>query len=297
MKTKALLTLLVAGTLATGHAYALADNETASTSDPSATEVRVHDPAAVKAAVESAFKDAPVMSAIAECESKYRQYTDAGNVLRGGYGNTMIGIFQFNGPVHASFAKSIGFDIETVEGNIGYAKYVYGISGTDPWISSFGCWGKRTSQTASEGSKPSDFDADLSFGQTHPQVRLLQELLNRAGFAVSDEGPGSPGNETTMFGNLTRVAVRKFQCDKLDICSGDEYSTGYGFVDAMTRKVLQDEKVPARKAKKAPAEKPSAKSSKSTGSDAEAADLQTQIAKLLELVAELQRQIEALSRT
>lgn len=42
-----------------------------------------HDPSVVKAAVESAFPNARVMTAIAECESNFRQYADSGNPLRG----------------------------------------------------------------------------------------------------------------------------------------------------------------------------------------------------------------------
>src|SRR3989344_120688 len=42
-------------------------------------------------------------------------------------------------------------------------------------------------------------------------VRALQQFLNPNGFRVTESGPGSPGNETIMFGGLTRAALAAFQ--------------------------------------------------------------------------------------
>lgn len=42
-------------------------------------------------------------------------------------------------------------------------------------------------------------------------IKKLQILLNALGFTVSEKGPGSPGNETDVFGPLTRSALIKFQ--------------------------------------------------------------------------------------
>jgi peptidoglycan hydrolase-like protein with peptidoglycan-binding domain len=55
------------------------------------------------------------------------------------------------------------------------------------------------------------FLKDLSFGMTDPDVLLLQQFLNSHGYAVSQFGPGSPGNETTYFGPATQAALIKFQ--------------------------------------------------------------------------------------
>lgn len=52
---------------------------------------------------------------------------------------------------------------------------------------------------------------DLKIGDTGNDVKVLQMVLNLLGYKVADEGPGSPGNETEMFGTLTRQAVIRFQ--------------------------------------------------------------------------------------
>jgi peptidoglycan hydrolase-like protein with peptidoglycan-binding domain len=42
-------------------------------------------------------------------------------------------------------------------------------------------------------------------------IKLLQQFLNTHGFQVAPSGPGSPGSETSIFGNKTYQAVIKFQ--------------------------------------------------------------------------------------
>lgn len=86
------------------------------------------------------FADIPVMIEIARCESKFRQFTDAGNVLRGGYDSQMVGIFQIYEEVHTAQANALGYDITTVEGNLAYARYLYEESGTEPWNAARSCW-------------------------------------------------------------------------------------------------------------------------------------------------------------
>lgn len=44
---------------------------------------------------------------------------------------------------------------------------------------------------------------------------------------------------TGYFGPLTRATVRRFQCEKLSICAGSEYESGYGFVGRLTRAAIQ----------------------------------------------------------
>lgn len=51
----------------------------------------------------------------------------------------------------------------------------------------------------------------LNPGVFHPDVLNLQKLLNRLGFVVASSGLGSPGNETTFYGNATRMALSRFQ--------------------------------------------------------------------------------------
>jgi hypothetical protein len=87
----------------------------------------------VEKLVREYFVDVPVMIEIARCESNFRQFTDGGTVFRGGVGGGMIGVFQFYEAIHKTPALARGFDLATLEGNIGYAQHVYKQSGTQPW--------------------------------------------------------------------------------------------------------------------------------------------------------------------
>ncbi len=192
----------------------------------------------VESAVRAEFaEDAPIMIDIARCESKHRQYTDAGNPLYGGYQGRMVGIFQVYSDIHLSYAASLGMDVESVEGNIDYARHLYDREGTRPWLSSMSCWGKEVTAGA-QAISPDVLSMNLSMGMEHPQVYLLQKTLNAKGYVIASDGPGSPGNETQKFGALTRAAVKKFQCAAMQICDGDEHTNGYGFVGAKTRAAL-----------------------------------------------------------
>lgn len=56
------------------------------------------------------------------------------------------------------------------------------------------------------------FDKDLYLGINDPQVKQLQQFLNRdPRTRLADQGPGSPGQETSYFGPITRNAVMRFQ--------------------------------------------------------------------------------------
>ena len=94
------------------------------------------------------FKDLPVMIEIARCESEFRQYVDSGAVLRGGSAGGMIGIFQFFESVHTVPAKALGFDLATVDGNLGYARHLYEAQGTTPWNPAKSCWDKAPTKTS-----------------------------------------------------------------------------------------------------------------------------------------------------
>jgi len=101
----------------------------------STTSNSIQTPAQTEKRVREYFADIPVMIEIARCESKFRQFTDAGNVLRGGGSGGMIGIFQFYELIHKTAALALGFDLDTVDGNLGYARHLYDQSGTTPWVS------------------------------------------------------------------------------------------------------------------------------------------------------------------
>lgn len=204
---------------------------TATTTSPTTTPVTPPTNVDVEAKVRAYFADVPIMAAIAKCESEFRQYSGSGS-LHGGAGNAMIGVFQIHSGVHQDFAKTKGMDIETLDGNLAYARYLYANEGTTPWLSSSSCW-KTTSASA-----PGTLTLNLSIGQENAEVLTLQKMLNAAGFTLAESGPGSPGNETSRFGALTKAAVRKFQCEAKVVCEGDEGSTGFGRVGPKTRAAL-----------------------------------------------------------
>lgn len=65
--------------------------------------------------------------------------------------------------------------------------------------------------TGTAAPHPFSFTRNLSLNQTGIDVKTLQQFLNTHGFIVASTGPGSPGNETTLFGARTYAALIKFQ--------------------------------------------------------------------------------------
>lgn len=187
--------------------------------------------AETEAAVRAYFVDTPAMIAIAQCESGFRQFNNNGTPLVGN--NLYVGVFQIDEKIHTARAQDLGLDLNTVDGNLGYAKHLYEQAGTKPWA---GCV-KNPNSIAATKLSPT-LTRNLKMGITNPQVVALQQLLNNAGFIIAKSGPGSPGNETTTFGSLTRAAVRRFQCEKNIVCQGSETTTGYGLVGPRTRALL-----------------------------------------------------------
>src|SRR6185436_1863122 len=89
--------------------------------------------AEIEIIVSIVFSSAPDMIAVARCESTFRQFADSGNVFRGH--DHYIGIFQIDENLHRAPALAMGYDIDTVVGNILYAKYMYDHQGgTRPWL-------------------------------------------------------------------------------------------------------------------------------------------------------------------
>ncbi|MCB9815689.1 TIGR03790 family protein [Candidatus Nomurabacteria bacterium] len=55
------------------------------------------------------------------------------------------------------------------------------------------------------------FYRDLKVDMEGPDVKCLQQYLNSNGFTITNDGPGSLGEETQYFGALTKTALIKFQ--------------------------------------------------------------------------------------
>ena len=130
----------------------------------------------VEETVREYFVDLPVMIEIARCESKFRQFADSGSALRGGMGGQMVGVFQFFDRYHTSSAHELGFDIETLEGNLGYARYTYERKGTSPWNSARACW-DITDLNAIEATVVSDADLRQQIGLLRQIIELLQTFI------------------------------------------------------------------------------------------------------------------------
>src|SRR3989344_6519852 len=78
----------------------------------------------------------------------------------------------------------------------------------------------------------------LTTGTTGTDVKNLQIFLNANGYAITQSGIGSKGNETNYFGTLTREALQKFQCARGIVCAGSPTSTGYGATGPKTRTAI-----------------------------------------------------------
>lgn len=75
--------------------------------------------------------------------------------------------------------------------------------------------GTNATGTNAEGTLMSgQFTRNLKIGDTGNDVLALQQLLNANGFPLAMSGPGSPGNETTYFGTLTRAALARWQASE-----------------------------------------------------------------------------------
>lgn len=78
------------------------------------------------------------------------------------------------------------------------------------------------------------FKTNLTIGSLGGEVKMLQEFLNAHGYVISASGAGSPGNETSFFGPLTRAAVMKYQKAK-------GITPAVGYFGAITRASVNSE--------------------------------------------------------
>jgi hypothetical protein len=118
---------------------------TASSSRPTAISREVTIPLSVATTeeyVRESFKETPILAEIARCESTFRQYDRSGQALRGMVNSDDIGVMQINKYYHEEDAKKLGLNIYTLQGNIEFAKVLYGKYGDKPWVHSSPCWKK-----------------------------------------------------------------------------------------------------------------------------------------------------------
>jgi peptidoglycan hydrolase-like protein with peptidoglycan-binding domain len=85
--------------------------------------------------------------------------------------------------------------------------------------------------TAAPGASHVSITRNHRLGDHSDDIRRLQQFFNTGGFPIADNGPGSPGHETTIFGTKTYQALKKFQ-----------HAHGLpatGFLGPLTRAALQ----------------------------------------------------------
>ena len=99
----------------------------------------------VEEVVDEYFKDTPILSKVAFCESRYRQFDANGSILRGNANSKDVGVMQINEDFHSLESQKLDMDIHTLEGNLKYAKHLYENEGLKPWLSSSKCWNKGQS--------------------------------------------------------------------------------------------------------------------------------------------------------
>ena len=100
----------------------------------------------VKKAVEKTYSDVPILIEVARCESRFRQTTPEGKILRGTVNKYDVGVMQINELYHEDKAKELGYDLYTLEGNLKYGRYLYDREGTRPWMASSACWSGTSDQ-------------------------------------------------------------------------------------------------------------------------------------------------------
>ncbi len=114
-----------------------------SDSSNTASVKAIEKPITLKAYVQNYFEETPILAKIAMCESSLKQFDKHGNVIRGKVDDADVGLMQINERYHGEMAEKMGLDLETIEGNLAYAKYLYDKEGTRPWNASKPCWSKK----------------------------------------------------------------------------------------------------------------------------------------------------------
>jgi hypothetical protein len=93
--------------------------------------------------VRAYFAKTPILAEIAFCESRFTHFTKTGEVVQGRQVPADTGVMQINKTYHLKTAQKLGINLDTLEGNLAYAKYLYDTQGVQPWSASQPCWGKH----------------------------------------------------------------------------------------------------------------------------------------------------------
>lgn len=88
------------------------------------------------------FADIPILADIAKCESRFRHVDKSGIVLKGEENTYDRGVMQINLLYHEKTAEKLGLDVQDLDDNVAYARYLYEKEGAKPWMSSSSCWAK-----------------------------------------------------------------------------------------------------------------------------------------------------------
>jgi hypothetical protein len=122
---------------------AVAINNNSTNNQNTQAVILTGDPKEVEKYIREKYADTPILIEIARCESTFRHEDKQGNVLRGKVDKADVGVMQINERYHLEKAKSLGFDLHTIQGNTAYAEYLYEKEGAKPWSASAKCWSKN----------------------------------------------------------------------------------------------------------------------------------------------------------
>lgn len=98
--------------------------------------------------------------------------------------------------------------------------------------STTGTTGQVTPATPATPAASGAFARDLTVGSSGEDVRALQVYLNTNGASIAVSGVGSPGNETNLFGALTKAALMRFQ-------TSVGLSPAVGYFGSLTRAYIE----------------------------------------------------------
>lgn len=98
---------------------------------------------------------------------------------------------------------------------------------------------------------------NMGEGDKGADARALQKYLNAHGAPVATSGPGSPGQETTLFGALTKAALTKFQtAHAADVLVPQGRAAATGYLDDQTRAFINGAVTPSIDEPQTPAPAP-----------------------------------------